>query len=160
MGWWFGRKAAVEAARPVVPGWLSAASQEGFARSYEAQFDEVYRNNPVGQRSVRLVAGLLGSLSVYAAEGEPKAAALVAADGLIESIGAALLLHGNAYVQLLINCSATAALPGWPRARIWRWRAANLSISAKRQRSPRAVSCCRAFSAAAAPPARVAPTRS
>ena len=77
MGWWFGRKSAPADARPFVPAWLTSATAEageGFARSYETQFDEVYRKNPVGQRSVRLVAGMLGALPVYAVEGEAKAA--------------------------------------------------------------------------------------
>jgi len=68
MAWWFGRKSAPEPVRALVPAWLSAGSGEGFARSYEAQFDEVYRNNPVGQRAVRLLSGLLGSLTIYSAE--------------------------------------------------------------------------------------------
>src|SRR4029079_2691493 len=65
MGWWFGRKSAPADARPFVPAWLqSDAAEEGFARSYQAQFEEVYRKNPVGQRAVRLVAGMLGSLTI------------------------------------------------------------------------------------------------
>lgn len=100
MAWWFGRKSAPEPVRPLVPSWLGASGGEGFARSYEAQFDEVYRNNPIGQRAVRLVSGLVGSLSVYATNGEQAAAKLVGSE-LLESIAAALLLHGNAYVQLL-----------------------------------------------------------
>ena len=64
MGWWFGRKSAPEPVRAFVPAWLGAGGSEGFARGYEAQFDEVYRNNPVGQRAVRLVAGMLGSLTI------------------------------------------------------------------------------------------------
>lgn len=135
MGWWFGRKSAVEVARPAVPAWLSAASSEGFARSYESQFDEVYRTNPVGQRSVRLVSGLLGSLTVYAAEGGEEAAGLVDG-GLLESIGAALLLHGNAYVQMISDddekprelillrperVSVETDAQGWPNA--YRYRA-------------------------------------
>jgi HK97 family phage portal protein len=103
MAWWFGRKSAPEPVRALVPAWLTASGGEGFARSYEAQFDEVYRNNPVGQRAVRLVAGLLGSLTVYSAEGDEAAAKLVAQEGLLESIAAALLLNGNAYVQLLTD---------------------------------------------------------
>ena len=55
MNWWFGRKGAPADVRPLVPGWLSASSDGGFARGYETQFDEVYRNNPVGQRAVRLL---------------------------------------------------------------------------------------------------------
>src|SRR4051794_16273603 len=101
---WFGRKAAPADARPIVPAWLSSSSEEeGFARSYDAQFDEVYRRNPVGQRAVRLVAGMLGALTVYAIEGDSKAAELVTSDGVLESIAANLLLHGNAYVRLIAD---------------------------------------------------------
>src|SRR5437763_3887170 len=107
MGWWFGRKSAAPDARPFVPAWLNTDSQEeGFARSYETQFEEVYRKNPVGQRSVRLVAGMLGSLTI---DGHPSpgagqaAVALVKAGGLLEGITANLLLQGNAYVQLIAD---------------------------------------------------------
>jgi hypothetical protein len=100
MGWWFGRKSAPADVRACAPAWLTANEPvEGFARSYEAQYEEVYRRNPVGQRSVRLVAGMLGALSIYAIEGDAKAAELVQADGLLEQIAAQLLLHGNSYVQ-------------------------------------------------------------
>jgi HK97 family phage portal protein len=104
MGWWFGRKSAPADARPFVPAWLSTDSaEEGFARSYQAQFDEVYRRNPVGQRSVRLIAGMLGRLTIDAIEGDARAAALVQGDGLLEKIAASLLLNGNAYVQLIAD---------------------------------------------------------
>jgi len=84
-----------------MPAWLTNESAEvGFARSYDARFREVYERNPVGQRAVRLVAGMLGSLTV---EGGAEAVALVRADGLLESIAANLLLHGNAYVQLIAD---------------------------------------------------------
>jgi len=53
MGWWFGRKSAADM-RPFVPAWLKTDEQPGFARSYDAEFEEVYRRNPVGQRAVRL----------------------------------------------------------------------------------------------------------
>ena len=73
MGWWFGRKSAPADARPFVPAWLTNESaEEGFARSYSAQFDEVYRRNPVGQRAVRLVAWMLGSLTIDALEGDAR----------------------------------------------------------------------------------------
>jgi HK97 family phage portal protein len=75
----------------------------GFARSYSEQFEEVYRRNPVGQRSVRLVAGMLGGLTIDAVAGDSRAAELVGADGLLEGIAANLLLHGNAYVQLIAD---------------------------------------------------------
>jgi phage portal protein BeeE len=76
MGLWFGRKSAPADVRPFVPQWLrSEATEVGFARSYSEQFDEVYRRNPVGQRAVRLVSGMTANL----------------------------LLHGNAYVQLIAD---------------------------------------------------------
>ena len=101
MGWWFGRKSAAPDVRPFVPAWLQTdATGEGFARSYEAQFREVYQRNPVGQRSVRLVAGMLGSLTI---DGDARAVALVKADGLLDCIAANLLLQGNAYVQLIAD---------------------------------------------------------
>ena len=104
MGWWFGRKAAPADARPFVPAWLKSTDEEvGFARSYSEQFEEVYRRNPVGQRAVRLVAGMLGSLTIDVVEGDARAAQLVKADGLLEGIAANLLLHGNAYVQLIAD---------------------------------------------------------
>ena len=108
MGFWFGRKSAPEPVRAFVPAWLGAGGSEGFARGYEAQFDEVYRNNPVGQRAVRLVSGMLGSLSVYSAEGDEAAARLIGSE-LLEGIGAAMLLHGNAFVQLLTDADEKPA---------------------------------------------------
>jgi HK97 family phage portal protein len=101
MSWWFGRKSSPDVAAPYLPSWLRSGGDEGFARSYETQFDEVYRKNPVGQRSVRLVAGMLGALPLFTAEGDAMAVALVQRDGLLEAIAANLLLHGNAYVQLI-----------------------------------------------------------
>ena len=69
MAWWFGRKSAPEV-RPFVPVWLQGEGEAGgFARGYEAQLDEVFRRNPVGLRAVRLVAGLVGSLPLFADEG-------------------------------------------------------------------------------------------
>ena len=135
MGWWFGRKSAPADARPFVPAWLNTDSQEvGFARSFSEQFDEVYRRNPVGQRCVRLVSGMLGSLTVDAT-GDRGAAELVQADGLLESIAANLLLHGNAYVQLIADdrdapqelcllrperVSVVSDERGWPVAYLYR----------------------------------------
>ena len=111
MGWWWsGRKSAAADERPFVPAWLTNVSEEeGFARSYSAQFEEVYRHNPVGQRAVRLVAGMLGGLVIDVVDGDPRAAELVQADGLLEGIAANLLLHGNAYVQLIADAADAPA---------------------------------------------------
>jgi HK97 family phage portal protein len=138
MGWWFGRKSAPADARPFVPAWLQTdAAEEGFARSYQAQFEEVYRNNPVGQRAVRLVAGMLGGLTVDgpSTSSGQAAVALVKSEGLLENIAASLLLHGNAYVQLIADGRDAPAelVPlrpervqvvcdgrGWPEAYLYR----------------------------------------
>ena len=112
MGWWFGRKSAAPDARPFVPAWLkSDSAEEGFARSYQAQFEEVFRRNPVGQRAVRLVAAMLGGLTIDGPSTSSGRAAvgLVKADGLLEGIAANLLLHGNAYVQLIADASDVPA---------------------------------------------------
>ena len=103
---WFGRKSAPADVRPFVPAWLqSDAAEVGFARSYPEQVCEVFQRNPVGQRSVRLVAGMLGSLTIDgpSTSSGQAAVALVKGDGLLEAITANLLLHGNAYVQLLAD---------------------------------------------------------
>jgi len=135
MRFWFGRKSAAPDARALVPAWLTTREGEGFARSYDLQFDEVYRRNPVGQRAVRLVAGMLGALPVYAVEGEERAAKIVGSDGLLESIAANLLLHGNAYAQLIAGddgapaelcllrperVSVVTDEHGWPTAYLYR----------------------------------------
>jgi len=135
MGWWFGRKSSPDMLRPFVPAWLRTGDEEGFARSYDTQFDEVYRKNPVGQRSVRLVAGMLGALPLFAAEGDELLVKLVQRDGLLEAITANLLLHGNAYVQLIAGeddqpvelcqmrperVSVVCDEQGWPLAYLYR----------------------------------------
>jgi hypothetical protein len=135
MGWWFGRKAA-EPLRAFVPAWLQGEGEAGgFARGYEAQLDEVYRRNPVGLRSVRLVAGLVGALPLYVRDGNAKSVELVQAGGLMERAAAALLLHGNAYVRLAVDghdrpaelhllrperVSVACGEDGWPLAYLYR----------------------------------------
>ena len=140
MGWWFGRKSAPADARPYVPSWAAAglhndAAEEGFACSYEARYREVFERNPVGQRAVRLVSGMLGALTIDAVEGDARAVPLIQADGLLENIAANLLLHGNAYVQLIADdrdapaelcllrperVSVVADERGWPIAYLYR----------------------------------------
>ncbi len=52
MRFWFGRKSAAADVRPCVPAWLGGEGRGGFARDFHAQFEEVFRRNPVGQRAV------------------------------------------------------------------------------------------------------------
>ncbi|NIJ23722.1 HK97 family phage portal protein [Sphingomonas japonica] len=72
-------------------------------RSYEAQVREGYCLNAIAQRAVRMVAEGVGSAPLTASD--PGLAALVRARSsgqvLTETVAAHLLLHGNAYVQLL-----------------------------------------------------------
>ena len=82
---WFGRKSAAPAGRAYLPAFLQGEEGSGgFARGYAAQLDEVYRRNPVGQRSVRLVAGMVAGLTIYAGDEHDEAVKLVTRDGLLD----------------------------------------------------------------------------
>jgi hypothetical protein len=111
---WFGRKAGRLAARPfLLRGW-SAALGELWPKSYEAQVREAYLGNPVAQRAVRLVAEGVASASLYELkEGSPstssgRAVALLSAP-LLEIVASQLLLHGNAYLQILTDAEGEPA---------------------------------------------------
>ena len=82
---WFGRKSAAATPQPMLPVWAGTGEREAFPRSYQARFSEVYVNNPVGQRAVRLVAGA-AALPIYALEGKERAAELASRPGLIEAL--------------------------------------------------------------------------
>ena len=132
MGWWFGRK-SVPAGRGFAPSFLLGdETGKGFARGYAAQYEEVFRANPVGQRCVRLVAGMVGGLTI---DGDSDAVGLIARGGLLEQMAAALMLHGNAFVQLITDrrdrpaelhalrperVSVGTDANGWPAAFVYR----------------------------------------
>lgn len=79
--------------------------------SYEAQLREGYARNAIAQRSVRLVAQGLGGAPLTASD--PAILALLAARSggqvLAETVAAQVLLHGNAYVQLLTDADGQLA---------------------------------------------------
>ena len=152
---WFGRKAGRVAARPfLMRGWQGAAPLGEVPRSYEAQVREGYLSNPVAQRAVRLVAEGVASASVYEApegvKGSPstgsgRAVSLVGAS-LLETVTTQLLLHGNAFVQLLCDAegvpaelfalrpervSVEADASGWPAAYLYKAGEARTRLAAR-----------------------------
>ena len=104
---WFGRKAAPRARPFLFAGFRNAFSSEPWPRSYEAQVREAYLGNPVAQRAVRLVAESVAWCPVYALEGEGGPSTGSGRTGslitptLLETVATQLLLHGNAFVQVL-----------------------------------------------------------
>jgi phage portal protein BeeE len=150
---WFGKKAGRVAARPfLLRGWQAAAG-EPWPRSYEAQVREAYLGNPVAQRAVRLVAEGVASASVYdlAAEkdrpstGSGRTVSLVPA-ALLEAAAAQLLLHGNAYLQILTDAEGEPAelfplrpervtieadAAGWPAAYVYKAGEARTRLPAR-----------------------------
>ena len=108
---WFGRKAAAAPSRPALArAWMNAiASPMGdWPLGYEAQVRSAVIGNPVAQRAMRLVCEAVGSASVIAeaaAPGDARRAldllsARSAGQGLMETLAAHVLLHGNGYAQV------------------------------------------------------------
>ena len=133
-----GEGARVPLARSFVTPWMFADGGGGRAPfEYGSAVRRAYLENPVAQRAVRLVsegiagapllpadAGLLGLVN-----------ATSAGQSLLETLAACLLLHGNAYVQVLKDgrgrpvelfalrperVSVVAGSDGWPSAYAYR----------------------------------------
>jgi len=148
---WFGRKAARGTGRPsLFAGWRGMFSAEPWPRSYEAQVREAYLGNPVAQRGVRLVAESLAWAPVYEAKESPSTgsgrAASLLVPPLLETVATQLLLHGNAFVQVLQDAegapaelfalrpervSVEADAAGWPAAYVYKVGEAKSRIAAK-----------------------------
>ena len=112
---------------------------------YASAVRRAYLDNPVAQRAVRLVAeGIAGAPLLPA---DPKLASLVSAtsagQSLLETLASQLLLHGNAFVQVLKDgrgrpCELFALRPermsviagpdGWPTAFAYRVSERSLTI--------------------------------
>jgi HK97 family phage portal protein len=78
--------------------------------SYEAQVREGYLTNAIAQRAVRLVAEGVGSVKIKSADNSDGRMAAVAlklvtetsaGQGLMETVAAHVLLHGNAYIEIM-----------------------------------------------------------
>ena len=110
---WFGRKAA-PAARPLLHrAWQGAAGLGEWPRNYEAQVREAYLGNPVAQRAVRLVAESVAWAPVYAVRRRGRGqgfgpGAGAGRPGAAREAAAQLLLHGNAFVQMLQDADGGA----------------------------------------------------
>ncbi|MCG7349088.1 phage portal protein [Sphingomonas sp. ACRSK] len=106
---WFGRKSlgahgtAGEGRRPALSAGGSVTALGSWPTSYEAQVRAGYLENAIAQRAVRMVAEGVAAAPVTGAD--PELVRLVcrrsAGQVLVETIAAQLLLHGNAFVQLL-----------------------------------------------------------
>lgn len=146
---WFGRKGEVRpplGRLPVafVTGWAAGEAPKG----YEALTREGYLRNPVGQRAVRLVAEGAGSAALFCRpEGHPAETLLrrpnpaASGAGLIEAVASHLLLHGNAYLEVVTGAAGEPAelhvlrpervaveadARGWPAG--YRYRAGDASV--------------------------------
>ncbi|GKS02842.1 portal protein [Sphingomonas aquatilis] len=101
--WLFGRKGLREGARPALSRGGAGVALGEWPRSYEAQVREAYAGNAIAQRAVKLIAESVAGAPVVASV--PDMMALLAARSggqvLLEAVAAQLLLHGNAYVQVL-----------------------------------------------------------
>jgi HK97 family phage portal protein len=113
MKFWYSRKAARPAARPSLHrAHVGAATAGEWPRGYEAQVRDFYVANPVAQRAVRLVAESVAWAPVYAlgsAAAVSAKALRLAAPPLLDSAAAQLLLHGNAFVQILADADGIPA---------------------------------------------------
>ena len=99
-----GETARVPLARGATSPWYFAEGASGRAPyEYTGSVQRAYLENPVAQRAVRLVAEGIAGAPLKPAD--PALARLVnatsAGQSLLETLAAQLLLHGNAYVQIL-----------------------------------------------------------
>ena len=94
----FGRKSAGAEMRAPLSRYGAGAIGGDWPRSYEAQVRAGYVENAVAQRAVKLVAESVADAPLAASS--PALLALVA-PRLLEAVAAYVLLHGNAFVQVL-----------------------------------------------------------
>lgn len=112
-GWKSAARSAPRAAKSHVPlaqgriGWVDGQ----WPRNYEAQLRDGYLDNPIAQRAVRLVAESVSAVPVSASVDAALALVRATSGGqsLIETVATQLLLHGNAYVEILSAPDGMAA---------------------------------------------------
>ena len=136
----------VPLARGFTSPWYFADNGRGPPRfDYAVAVQRAYLANPVAQRAVRLVAEGIAGAPLLATD--PALAALVgetsAGQALLETLSAQLLLHGNAYVQVIKDArgrpaelfalrpermEVIAGGDGWPTAFAYRVGEQSLTI--------------------------------
>ena len=141
-----GESTRVPLARGSASPWFFAETAAGRVPfEYNHAVRRAYLENPVAQRAVRLVAEGIGGAPLKPAD--PALAALVtdtsAGQSLLETLASHLLLHGNAYVQVLKDArgrpielyalrperiSVIAGDDGWPAAFAYEVAGKRLSI--------------------------------
>ncbi|MCJ2178672.1 phage portal protein [Novosphingobium album (ex Hu et al. 2023)] len=141
-----GGSARVPLARGPASPWFFADSSSGRAPfDYNTAVRRAYLENPVAQRAVRLVAEGIGGAPLKPADDALMAlvSETSAGQSLLETLSAHLLLHGNAYVQVLKDArghpaelfalrpervSIVAGEDGWPVAYAYDVAGRRLSI--------------------------------
>ncbi len=100
-----------EGARPALSRGGAGPAVGDWPRSYEAQVREAYLGNAIAQRAVKLVMEMIGGAPLGASDPRLIALATMRSGGqtLVETVAAQLLLHGNAYVQVLRDAEGGAA---------------------------------------------------
>jgi HK97 family phage portal protein len=140
-----GASPRVPLARTFSSPWLFAEGSAKAPFDYSRAVKRGYVDNPVAQRAVRLVAEGIGGAPLSPVD--PRLAALVqatsAGQSLLETLASQLLLHGNAYVQVIKDASGApvelyalrpervsviAGADGWPSGFAYKVGEAALSI--------------------------------
>ena len=139
----FGRKSAGrERSRPVLSRgfgtWAGAASSTApWPQDFASQARDGFVGNPVAQRAVRLVSEGVADAPISASDEGllPLIAARSGGQALMETLATQLLLHGNAYVQVITDgdgrprelfalrpdrVTVEADARGWPAAFLYR----------------------------------------
>jgi HK97 family phage portal protein len=131
---WFGSKSGRDTSRPALARAPFVARVQGeWPQGYEAQVRAGYCGNAIAQRAVRLVAESVAGAPLDVSGARVRG--LIEARGLLEAVAVQLLLHGNAFVQLLRDADGALAqlyplrpervtvepgADGWPAAYLYR----------------------------------------
>ena len=145
----FGRKAAPPSARPALSRTfgIAAPPMGDWPVGYDAQVRAACLGNAIAQRAVRIVAEGAGGVTIDTTPDGHPAAALLAGPGqpLIETAAAHLLLHGDAFLQIIGDADGLPAMLyalrpervtvetdaiGWPAAYLYRTNGGAMRIPA------------------------------